>query len=245
MLITALADMVIWYEGNGINSDVVLAIDASASMLADDYQPSRLEVAKSTAVEVISTLDYSTKVGIVSFAGTSIIIQPLTTDKIILRDSLSKVQVINTGGTAIGEAILLSTNILSVQESNTKGKTIVLITDGQSNIGLKPEDAISYANDHGIIVNTIGIATEEGGKFADASAISQLDKTTLINIADKTGGKFYHAQNKEELELSLLNIFKSETIKKEIPARTYLLLIAVLLFFIEWILSNTKYRIMP
>ncbi len=244
LIIFALADTVIWYEGKGTNSNIILAIDASASMLADDYYPTRLDTAKSTAIDIISTLDSETKVGVISFAGTSVIIQPITNDKFALKDSINKINFIKTGGTAIGEAIILSTNLLSTQE-NSKGKLLILLTDGQSNVGITSEDAIKYANQYGIIINTIGIGTEEGGKFAEASSVSQLDKKTLIKIAEATGGKFYHALTKEQLQLVLSEFFKSEKRKIGINARTHLLLLAFLLFFIDWVLANTRYKVTP
>jgi len=244
LIILALADMVIWYDGFGVNSDVVIAIDSSASMLADDFNPSRLEVAKSTAIDIISRLDGDIKVGIVSFAGTSLITQVPTRDRIALRERISSIEMIRTGGTGIGEAILLGSSLLALQES-TRGKTLILITDGQNTVGIGTDDASNYANDRGVVIHTIGIATEEGGRFAGASAVSQLDSATLSNIAESTGGDFYFSQSEEELEGALLNIFTSETKKIGIHARIHLLLLAVILFFIEWILANTRYRLVP
>jgi len=243
-VIFALADLVIWYESEGINSDVVLALDASASMLANDYMQNRLEAAKSIAFDIISGLDPGTRVGIVTFAGTSLITQSLTNDKIDLLDSLKGVEVIRTGGTALGEAVLLSVNLLASFEDQ-KGRTILLLTDGQNTVGLSIEDALSYAKAYGVIIHTIGIGTEEGGKFADASALSVLDTKTLLMIAESTGGIFYHPQTEEELKVALYTLFHSEKVKIGLPARVYLLLVTVISFIIEWIFINTRYRVMP
>ncbi len=244
LLIFALADAVIWYDGYGINSNVVMAIDSSGSMLADDYFPTRLDVAKSTAMEVISRLESSTKIGIITFAGTPFLKQGLTSDKIDIRDNINNIKVLEAGGTAIGEAILLGSNILNI-EDNIKGRTIVLITDGQNNVGASINDAITYANDQGVIVNTIGMGTEAGGKFAAGSALSVLDREGLIKIADETGGRFFHAKTEDDLKVSLSDIFNSEKLKISINARTHLLLIAFLLLIVDWLFANTKYRIMP
>ena len=246
-VIFALADLVVWYEGFGPNSDFIFAIDSSGSMLANDYAPSRLEAAKSTAIDIISNLDLSTQVGVISFAGTSIITQQLTNDRLALKNSIKEIDIIKTGGTAIGEVILLATNLLSSRSviDDEKGKNLILITDGQSNIGLSVEDAVTYAKQNGVVINTIGIATEEGGSFAEASAVSQLDKGTLVNIAEETSGKFYHPQSKEELNSAIFQILNSQKRKFQFNAKTHLLIIAVFLLFIEWILVNTEYRITP
>ena len=243
-LILALSGMVIWYEGTGTNSDVVLAIDASASMLADDYEPSRLDAAKETAIDLVSSLDLGTKIGVITFAGVSFVTQVLTQDKIDIIERIRSINVITTGGTAIGEAILLGTNLLSLQEES-QGKMLVLISDGQNTVGINVDDAIHYANEEGVIIQTIGIGTERGGSFASASAVSQLDKVTLMHIAESTNGRFYHTQTKEELRGTLFDIFNTEKKKVGIETQPHLLLIAIFLFFIEWILANTRYRITP
>lgn len=244
LIILGLAEMVIWYEGFGTDSNVVFAIDASASMLANDYNPTRLDVAKETSIELVSRANPGVKIGVIAFAGTSIIVNPLTNDKFSLRDSIRGINIIKTGGTAIGEAILLGSNILSsIQDS--KGKTLILVTDGQNNVGLSPDDATKYANDNGIIIHTIGIGTEEGGKFSAASTISQLDQINLRRISESTGGRYYHPLSKEELQIALIDIFNSGIVKIGVNARTQLILVAVFILLIEWILANTRYRVRP
>ena len=245
MVIFALSEMIIWYDGTGANSDFVFAIDASGSMLANDYQPSRLEAAKSTATEILQVLDMETEIGIVSFAGTSLLTQTLTNDRIELKASINNIETISVGGTAMGEAVILGTNLLSIKKELSRGKTIILITDGQNNVGIKPEDAVEFANQKGVIISTIGIGTEEGGQFAEASAISQLDEETLREIAESTGGIYLHPRDNEELKSALLKIIKLEKRKISFNAQVPLLLIAAFLLFIEWILVNTEYRIRP
>jgi Ca-activated chloride channel family protein len=241
-LIFALAGTVLWYYGKSSDFDFVLAIDASGSMLADDFIPNRLEAAKKAALSFMDEIPRRAKVAVISFAGTTFVKQRLTEDFFKVKEAINSMEIEFASGTAIGDAIISSANQF---EEGERAKVVVLLTDGQSNVGTLPEEAIQYANDNHVTVNTIGVATEKGGEFAEIDIISRLDEDTLKSIAANTGGKYYKAENVEELSKAYKEI--ATTAEKKVPVKLTMpfMLIAFLLIFVEWILINTRYRTIP
>ena len=241
-LVFALTGTVIIYEGAGGMADYALAIDASASMLAQDYSPNRVEAAKDAALKFVDTLPADTQVGVLSFAGASFVKQELTLDLDDVKAAVSGVEIELAGGTALGGAIVSSTNMLL---ASGKDKVIVLLTDGQNNVGVGVDEALEYSSGFGIVIHTIGIGTEEGGIVADTTFVTGLDNETLELIAEKTGGRFYLAETEEELQSAYDDIAASTTRQLSLDLSSYLMLIAVALFLVELILVNSKYRTIP
>jgi Ca-activated chloride channel family protein len=241
-LIFALAGTVFVYEGYGGEGDFALAIDASASMLAQDYQPNRMAAARDAALLFVDSVPADTKVGVLSFAGAAFVQQELTDDMAKTSNAVSGVDIELAGGTAIGEAIVSSVNMLLESE---RDKVIVLLTDGQNNIGIGVDEAINYANRFFVVIHTIGIGTEEGAVIGNTSYVIGLDAETLELIADQTGGEYYRAETEEELESAFERIASATQRKISLDLSSYLMLIAVALFLIELILVNSKYRTIP
>lgn len=242
LIVLALAEFGVWYTGNVSNNDYVLIMDASGSMLADDYEPNRLEAAKEAANAFTDQIDSHTKISVAAFAGTPLLIQSLTPDKEKISEAIKSIKIIQTGGTAIGDAVALGVNVLEAQEDLDKGRAIILLTDGQSNVGMTIDDAIEYANLNGVAIYTIGIGTKEGGQFTEDKVTSQIDTETLENIAKSTGGSFYLTTNTEELKESYKLIFSSKNGQIFFDAKKYLLIISFILLLIEWIITNTRYK---
>ncbi len=241
-LIFSISGPVLWYSGQGSEFDFVIAIDASSSMLADDFIPYRLDAARRASSLFIESLKTKTNVGIVSFAGTSFVEQGLTNDMKETEDVINSIRIKNVGGTDIGGAITTSTNLLLNQENS---RVIILLTDGQSTVGTPIDVAIEYANKNYVTINTIGIGTEEGGTFIKGDLLSKLDEPTLIEIAQKTGGKYYKAENEEELASAFDGISSSAEEKIPIDLSMGFMMTALALLFIEWGMINTKYRTLP
>ncbi|MFH1399334.1 MAG: VWA domain-containing protein [Candidatus Woesearchaeota archaeon] len=242
LLIFSAAGTILWYSGKASSFDFVVAIDASSSMLANDFKPSRIEAAKIAANEFVGLLPQQTAVGVVSFAGTSFVEQQVTNDRGIVKDRISEIEVKPVGGTDLGEAVVTATNMLL---SSEKSRAVVLLTDGQSNVGTDPDFGAEYANNNMVTVFTIGMATAEGGEFSRIGVVSKLDADTLISIAQNTGGKFYLAVGEDQLSQSFREIALASEQKISVNLQLPLLLFAILLLFIEWGLINTKYRILP
>lgn len=242
LVILAISEVGIWYSGQVSSNDYILIMDASGSMLANDYEPNRIEAAKEAANIFVDLIDSQTKIGVAAFAGTPLLIQSLTNDKEKINEALRSVKIIESGGTAIGDSIALGVNVFEAQEESDRGKAIILLTDGQSNVGMSIEDAIEYASSNGVAIYTIGIGTEEGGQFIDEKAVSQINTETLEKIASETGGEFHLSTNKEGLIESYKLTFKAEKGQIFFDAKKYLLIIAFILLLIEWIISNTQYK---
>jgi Ca-activated chloride channel family protein len=241
-LVFSLAGTVVWYEGRSSAVDFVLAIDASGSMLADDFQPNRLEAAKESALLFLNDVPPHSKVGLVSFSGTTFVKQRLTDDPESLRSSIRALNIEFASGTAVGDAVISASNLF---EDSEDARVVVLLTDGQSNVGVLPEEAVRYATKNHISVYTLGAATEEGGRFKDIDAVSRLDEPTLQSIADGTGGRYYKVGNADQLATAFKEIATSTTKKIPLRASGPLLVAALVLLFVEWLMLNTRYRTIP
>src|SRR3989338_24671 len=241
-LIFALAGPIIWYEGQGSNANFLIAIDNSGSMLGNDFPPSRLEAAKAAAVQLIDNGPKDATVGILTFAGTPQVKQTLTADRQRVRDETAAIRIDFSSGTAVGDAIIAGTNLLL---QRPEGRVLVLLTDGQSNVGTVLPRAINYANDHYVTVHTIGVATPEGGTFTGVGTISVLDEESLKLIAANTGGKFYKAQNNNELALAYRDIAFTSSRKLPIQLAFWLIALCFTTLTIEWVFVNTKFRSIP
>ncbi|HNR66721.1 MAG TPA: VWA domain-containing protein [bacterium] len=242
--------------------DLLIAIDVSASMLARDIQPSRLQKAKHE-VEGLINLLRGDRVGLIAFAGVPFVQCPLTLDygaaKMFL--DVMDTDLIPTPGTAIGAAIRKA--IETFERKERKFKVLILITDGEDHSG-EALVAAEEAEREGIIIYTVGIGLPQGepipmqsGERVPASfkkdrqgqvVITKLDEVTLEKIALQTGGKYYRASSAED-ELKKIYAEISEMEKKELGSRRYaqfedryqyVLGFALLLLLIETLLPERK-----
>ena len=194
---------------NSEGIDIVLAVDASTSMLAKDFEPDRLSVAKEVGAEFIADRT-GDRIGIVVFAGESFTQSPLTTDQSSLQTMIGRIRSgIIEDGTAIGNG--LATSINRLRESDAKSKVIILLTDGVNNRGeISPLTAAQIAKEMGIKVYTIGVGKQgtapypvfdERGREVDVVNMKvEIDEKTLKQIAELTGGEYFRATNKQTLE---------------------------------------------
>lgn len=239
--------------------DIVMAIDVSASMLAKDLLPNRLEALKKVAAEFIQGRP-NDRIGLVEYAGESYTKTPITSDKAIVLRSLRdiKYNTIIEGGTAIGMG--LATSVNRIKDSKAKSKIIILLTDGVNNSGfIDPKIASELAVEYGIKVYTIGIGTNgmalspytmsKNGTFQYRRVQVEIDEDLLNEIADVTGGRYFRATNNKKLKEIYNEINKLEKTEiEEIKYTTYdekyrmLVLIAVGLLLLEALLRLTVFR---
>jgi len=190
--------------------DIVIAIDVSASMLARDLKPNRLEALKDVAARFINDRP-NDRIGIVEYAGESYTKTPLTSDKRIVLSALKdiKYNTIIEGGTAIGMG--LGTSVNRLKDSRAKSKVIILMTDGVNNSGvIDPRIASELAVEFGIKVYTIGLGTNgmaispigirDDGSFQYGQQQVEIDEALLKEIAKKTGGEYFRATSNTKLE---------------------------------------------
>ncbi|WP_300433802.1 VWA domain-containing protein [Christiangramia sp.] len=190
--------------------DIVMAIDVSASMLARDLQPNRLDATKNVAEEFIQDRP-GDRIGLVVYAGESFTKTPITSDKAIVLDALEDIEYNNVleGGTAIGSG--LATAVNRIKDSDAESKVIILLTDGVNNAGfIDPNTASELAIEFGIKVYTIGVGSNgmalspisvtRTGRIQFGNVQVEIDEELLKEIAAATGGKYFRATNNEKLE---------------------------------------------
>ncbi|TBN02439.1 VWA domain-containing protein [Hyunsoonleella flava] len=240
--------------------DIVMAIDVSASMLAKDLSPNRLEALKDVASEFIKGRP-NDRIGLVEYAGESYTKTPITSDKAIVLRSLKSIKynTIIEGGTAIGMGLATSVNRL--KDSKAQSKVIILLTDGVNNTGfIDPRTASELAVEYGIKTYTIGLGTNgmalspvaidsRTGRFQYGRIQVEIDEELLKEIADATGGKYFRATNNEKLEAIYEEINKLEKTEiEEFKFYNYeekyrpLVLLAGLLLLLELLLRFTVFR---
>ncbi|MGV8140843.1 MAG: VWA domain-containing protein [Candidatus Woesearchaeota archaeon] len=249
-LILAIAGTTLWYKGKTNSNDFVIAMDTSSSMTAQDFKPSRIEAAKDYIKTFIDNLDSSANIGILTFSGAAFIEHLPSTNKAEIKRAITDIQPAQVGGTDIAGAIVTSANMLLASE---KGKIMILITDGSNTVSFFTKDpideAIKYAKSNSISVYTIGLGTTSGpiGYLPEYYNVSSVfDDTTLIKIANSTGGKYYYAGSNQELDATYKDIL-SQTKEAFIPLKLapILAIVSLLLIFVEWGLINTRYRGLP
>jgi len=242
IIILAISSPVLWYTGRSSNFDFVLAIDASGSMAATDYNPNRLETAKAAANIFVDNAPADSRIGVLTFSGISFLKRMPSNDFERVKESIADIKIEYVGGTAIGSAIIDASTILM---TGNKARRILLLTDGQNNVGPDISDAIEYANDKHIIIDTVGMATKEGGVMPGLTFVTILDEESLKNISQSTGGYYFRVEN----ETGLVEAFRRLSISSEQKISTDLtvpaLLVAFVLLFLEWGLLNTKFRTLP
>lgn len=237
--------------------DIVMAIDISGSMLAEDFSPNRLEAAKASALDFID-MRPGDRIGLTVFSGQSFTMVPLTTDHLLLKDLLTKIK---TGmvedGTAIGDG--LGTAINRLRETEAISKVIILLTDGISNSGvIDPLTAAEIAQSMNVRVYTVGVGSDGPVPYPQQTPFGvqyqnveiPVDEDLLKEIADMTGGNYFWADDKN----TLMNIYseidqmeRSKIDVTELTRRTDeyrpLLYLAVILLFTEFLLRRTWLRI--
>jgi Ca-activated chloride channel family protein len=239
--------------------DIVMAIDVSASMLARDLKPNRLEALKKVAVNFVDRRP-NDRIGIVVYAGESFTQTPITSDKAIVKRTISELKWGQLeGGTAIGMG--LGSGVNRLKESKAKSKVIILLTDGVNNSGnIDPRTATELAKELGIKVYTIGIGTNgmadfpwskdpRTGQLNFRKQQVEIDEDLLKEIASETKGKYFRATNNTSLKEIYNEIDKLEKTKlEEFKYYNYqemyrsLVLLALGLLLLEFLLRNTLFK---
>lgn len=244
-------------EGEGV--DIILCIDVSGSMTAQDFTPNRMEAAKAVAANFVEQR-LTDRIGIVIFSGESFTQCPLTTDKSVLKSAIENIRNgLLEDGTAIGDG--LSTSIDRLRTSKSKSKVVILLTDGENNGGLiGPDNAKEIAKAFKVRVYTIGVGTDGYAPFpikTELGVIIQQQKVTIDEkllkaIAGETGGKYFRAKDNTGLENIYREIDNLEKSKVEISTVTRYTekffpyaMIALGLLLIELVLRFTVLKKFP
>lgn len=233
--------------------DLVISLDVSSSMLAEDFQPNRLIAAKTLAADFINNRP-NDRVGLVVFAAESFTQCPITTDRLVVLNLLSKIKDgLIEDGTAIGMG--LATAVSRLKESEAKSKVVILLTDGINNTGfIDPMTAADAAIEYGIRVYTIGVGTIGKARHPQSPVPVdvKIDEPLLREIAESTGGRYFRATNNESLkqiydEIDTLEKTKIEvsSIQRESEEFYWILFAAGICLLVEMLLRYTLVRSIP
>lgn len=253
-----------WDEKTVEGIDIMLAMDVSTSMLAEDLKPNRIEAAKNVASAFISDRQ-NDNIGLTIFAGEAFTQCPMTTDHASLLNLLKNVRTdiaargLIEDGTAVGMG--LANAVTRLKDSKAKSRVVILLTDGSNNRGeISPMTAAEIAKSLGIRVYTIGVGTNKVAPYPTIVAGTvqyvnlpvEIDTKTLEEIAEKTDGNFYRATNNSELNQIYKDIDKLERSKlsvkkfsKRYEAFQPFAIAAMLSLLLEVILRLTYFRRIP
>ena len=211
-----------WSNTDVEGIDIMLSVDVSTSMLAQDFKPNRVEALKEIAQHFIEKRP-NDNIGLTMFAGEAYTQCPLTTDHTVLMNLYNSVDCnmaargIIDDGTAIGDGIMNA--ILRLKESQAKSKVIILLTDGVNNSGnLSPQTAAEIAKKYGIRIYTIGIGRTGMAPYplptgGTAMLPVEIDEQTMNKISTETGGRYFRAQKNAELDAIYQDIDEMERTK--------------------------------
>lgn len=219
---------------------VILTIDVSLSMLASDIEPTRLEAAESAAIALVGKEPKDVRIGVVSFSGTTAILQAPTTDHVAITNSINRLQ--PQESTAIGSGILTSLDAIFEQPGGNPAPVsqgaislnqlqpappplpagtyapavVVLLTDGQNNTGPEPLDIIDQAKNRGVRIYTVGVGSPGGANLIIGRSMVRvsLDEQTLKQVAEQTDGRYFNAENETELYNIYENLGKQIVFEK-------------------------------
>lgn len=248
-----------WQNSTTEGIDIVMAMDISTSMLAEDLKPNRLEAAKDVAASFINGRQ-NDNIGLVVFAAESFTQCPLTIDHGVLLNLFKDIQPgIIQDGTAIG--LGLANAVSRIKDSQAKSKVIILLTDGVNNTGeIAPVTAAEIAKTFGIRVYTIGVGTQGEAPYPIPTAFGiqyqnvpvEIDEQVLKQIASTTGGQYFRAMDNASLkeiyseidQMEKTKISVQEFSKKQEEYKNWALIVFALLL-VEVLLRNTLLRNIP
>ncbi len=248
--------------GQNVNTegvDIVMALDISPSMLAEDLKPNRIEAAKKVALSFIDSRP-DDRIGLVVFAGESFTQCPITSDHSVLKNLFSGIESgMLSDGTALGEG--LATAVSRIKESKAKSKVIILLTDGVNNVGeISPQTAGDIARTFNIRVYTIGVGTRGMAPYPIQTPFGiqyqnvpvEIDEGILKGISSETGGKYFRATQTSQLKNIYAEIDKLEKTRIEVTTFRHkseefhpLVILALLLLALERLLQYTILKKLP
>jgi Ca-activated chloride channel family protein len=236
--------------------DIILSIDVSGSMLAEDFKPNRIEAAKAEALKFIDQRP-TDRIGLVIFSGESFTVCPITIDHNVLKNQLSQIKNgMMTDGTSIGMG--LATAVDRLRYAKGKSKVVILMTDGVNNTGIiDPSTALEIAKAFGVRIYTIGIGTMGQALMPQQTPFGiqkqmvpvEIDERLLRQMAASTKGKYFRATGNRSLASVYDDIDKMEKTRIDITSFKHyaelffpFAMIAIIAIAVEWILRFTVFR---
>lgn len=228
----------------GVN--VVIVLDVSGSMQATDYEPNRLEAAKSSAITLIKSLEEKDSVGVIIFGSGATTASYLSPYKEKVIDKVQTIE-LRQGKTAIGDGLALGIDMAT--SIPNKKKVVILLSDGVNNAGvISPDEAIIFARDNSIQVYSIGMGSTTptiiNYDFFGNPQYSELDEATLIKIAENTNGKYFKSVDTNTLNDIYENISKDiKREKEETNIKDFFIILAIIIFGVQLYYRYSNKRI--
>lgn len=246
-----------WSSSETEGTDIVVSLDISTSMLAQDLRPNRFEAAKDVACQFVSGREHD-NIGFVIFAAESFTQVPMTTDKAAVINAIQSIEMGSLeDGTAIGDGIVTAIN--RIKDGKAKSKSIILLTDGSNNTGVvAPLTAAQIAKEKGIRIYTIGVGcngtalTPIGinvyGRMEYQRVPVVIDEATLKTIASNTDGKYFRATTKHVLKDVFAEIDQLEKTRLDVHnfkrTEDNYMPWAILLFILLCLAEVSKYTVL-
>jgi Ca-activated chloride channel family protein len=217
----------------------VIAIDNSGSMKTSDIPPDRLEAAKVAASNFVDMLPAGVEVGVIEFSGDAKILQNLDTSKMRAKMAIDSVDFGDIPGTSMHNAIVVANGVFE----DRRMKAVILISDGQLNVG-DTDQIIRYATRNNIVIHSILAGTKAGG-VTELNTVSKADEDVMKALSFNTEGNFFRVEDEKGFVESFNTLLKKSDREISIDISFYLLVSALILFFINWVLFNFRFRTLP
>ena len=233
IVVFVIAGVTLYYNGVSEKQAIVMAIDASGSMLAEDIEPNRLDAVKGTISVFLEKISLESKIAILSFSGNAYIENELGDREEAIK-SIENIEISPISGTSIGAALKTAVNILNEEK---KPKLIILMSDGSENIMSKQalDKIIEDVNKEYIKVDVVGIGRIEGAILPGTELRSALNEPLLEDIAKKTNGVYTRAETKQSLTKAYEKLISSTKLKIPIRLTFPLIIVTILLILIDYI----------
>lgn len=225
----AISDPALEREVMAADSDYVLTLDSSATMLKQDYDPSRLEAAKDAAVKFVNEAPNETRIGVVSYSGGLDSKKGLSRDREELKESIENVSLGEEAGSAMANALISSSTMLL---ESGESRQIILISDGRNNVGSSINESIRVANNQNVTINSIGIGLNRSGERMER----------MKKVSKRTGGNFTTVNQTTEIKKTMTNM-EEDTSQKDLT--THFILFGVIILMLKWGVGTTRYDILP
>lgn len=246
MLILGVSGPQLVQEENVADASYVIALDSSSSMFTTDISPTRFDAAKEVSMGLINDMTNNTRLGIVSYSGNVQTESRVSRNLPEKRRALRNVSIGDTAGTAIGDAIISSGTLLEGYEE----KKVVLITDGENNVGSSINELLRYANNQNISIYTIGLGTNNSrsqfgtvrGENASRADFPNLNVDQLRRLSNSTGGESLFVTENSELEPEFVGIVTEDV---ETDISNLFVFLGCIILIGEWALKSTGLEVIP
>ena len=234
-------------ESSVADANYVIAIDSSSSMFTTDIEPTRFEAAKQISQGLIDEMTNETRVGLVSYSGSVDIVSEVSSDLEGIDLSIKNMSIGEEAGTGIGDAVVSSSTLI---QNSSAPRKVVLITDGENNVGSSVNESIRFANTHNVSVYTIGLGTDQTGdqygviegNNATRADFANLNEGELQRLSNSTGGESIFVTNNTEVEPGFVGIFEKEV---STDFSTFFIFLGAVLLIVEWVLKSTDFEVIP